>query len=68
MRLTQSGALDSVDSTNSNNIHLGHRDRNFSFDDLKYDLDFLEGSARGNTKDGENPQLDEVYAWLLDIA
>ncbi|KAK7094302.1 signal recognition particle receptor subunit beta-like [Littorina saxatilis] len=68
LRVTQSAALQSTDSTGNNNTFLGKRDKHFSFADIKpLRVEFVECSARGKDENGE-ADLEPVLDWIGRVA
>ncbi|KAL8606594.1 hypothetical protein ACOMHN_009479 [Nucella lapillus] len=68
LRVTQSAALQSTDSTGNNNTFLGKRDKDFAFADIKpLRVTFVECSARG--KEGKSDgDLKAVLDWMAQVA
>ncbi|XP_005094006.1 signal recognition particle receptor subunit beta [Aplysia californica] len=69
LRITRAAALQGVGDTANNNAYLGKRDKDFDFADLKpLKVDFAECSALGEGKSTDNPQMDDFYSWISNIA
>lgn len=63
LRVTKSNQLQSVGSQENNNTFLGHRGRDFEFEQLNpLKVQFLESIAK------EGNQLDEIKNWLESMA
>ncbi|KAG0254714.1 hypothetical protein BG011_005549 [Mortierella polycephala] len=60
LRHTRTAALDTQDSDGSENVYLGFEGKDFSFQDLENDVEFIECSA-------ENKDIDSIKDWMAAV-
>ncbi|KAG0300707.1 hypothetical protein BGZ98_008961 [Dissophora globulifera] len=61
LRQTRSAALDTQDSEGNENTFLGFEGKDFSFQDLENDVEFLECSA-------ENKDIEGIKDWMASVS
>lgn len=60
MRQTRTAALDTQDSEGNESVFLGFEGKDFSFQDLENEVEFIECSA-------ENKDVDGIKDWMASV-
>ncbi|KAF9151655.1 hypothetical protein BGX21_005570 [Mortierella sp. AD011] len=61
LRQTRTAALDTQDSEGNENVFLGFEGKDFSFEDLENDVEFIEYSA-------ENKDIENIKDWMASVS
>ncbi|KAF9355459.1 hypothetical protein BGX26_006504 [Mortierella sp. AD094] len=61
LRQTRTAALDTQDSEGNENVFLGFEGKDFSFQDLENDVEFIEYSA-------ENKDIENIKDWMTSVS
>ena len=61
LRQTRTAALDTQDSEGNENVFLGFEGKDFSFQDLENEVEFLECSA-------ENKDIESIKDWIASVS
>lgn len=61
LRQTRTAALDTQDSESNENVFLGFEGKDFSFQDLENEVEFLECSA-------ENKDIEGIKDWIASMS
>ena len=66
LRVTQAAALESTSGSGSKQLFLGKKGKDFTFEDLRRKVDFVECFARSG-KDCDQADLGKLESWLTTL-